>query len=64
VVGTETIHIRGRRSQIERAIIARQVERSAVPTFVREWRSGRDCGRTFSTLILPTPSLIQRYFAI
>ena len=48
VVGTGTIHIRGRRSQVERAIVARQVERSAVPTFVREWRSGRDYRRTFS----------------
>lgn len=38
VVGEKTIQIHGRRSQIERAVIRREVAPSAVPTFVREWR--------------------------
>lgn len=42
VVGTDKITICGRHAQIEKAIVARQVERSAVPTFVREWRRDRD----------------------
>jgi hypothetical protein len=46
--GEDVIRIRGRRSQIEKSIVARQVERSPVPTFVRKWRRGRDRGRTFS----------------
>jgi DNA invertase Pin-like site-specific DNA recombinase/PHD/YefM family antitoxin component YafN of YafNO toxin-antitoxin module len=49
-VGEDLIRIRGRRVQIEKAVVARQVERSAVPTFVREWRWERDWRRTFSDL--------------
>ncbi len=41
-VGEDLIRIRGRRVQIEKAVVARQVERSAVLTFAREWRRDRD----------------------
>lgn len=37
-VGENSIHIRGHRSKIERAVAADEIIPSTVPTFVREWR--------------------------
>lgn len=50
-VGEDLIRIRGRRVQIEKAIVARQVERSAVPTFVREWRRDSPSFRLCQTIL-------------